>query len=176
MNIYNLHPQVYGRRYVLLGVLKAANDGLNFAGPLILHRLVTFLQNKDSKKGPNQGEYTGLLLALAMGLASILKAFLNTQYTYRCGLMAVELRAALCGMVFRKSLQLKLSALQGTSSSGQIQTLMAVDSDRVSNLVPSAHELWSLPIQILIALGMLYTQVRFSFAAGLAVVLLLIPV
>lgn len=168
--------RVYGRRYAWLGLLKLVNDGLNFVGPLILHELVVFLQSKDSKKGPGQGEYRGLTLALGMGGAAIVKALLNTAYTYRCGLMALELRSALCGIVFRKSLQLKLSALQGDFSSGQIQTLMAVDSERVANLVPSAHELWSLPAQILIALGMLYTQVRFSFLAGLTVVLLLIPV
>lgn len=33
------------------------------------------------------------------------------------------------------------------------------DSDRVVNIVDSAHELWSLPLQILVALCLLYTQV-----------------
>lgn len=33
----------------------------------------------------------------------------------------------------------------------------------------------SLPLQIAVALGMLYIEVKFAFLAGLAVVILLIP-
>ena len=36
---------------------------------------------------------------------------------------------------------------------------MSVDADRVVALATSAHELWSLPVQILVALVLLYTQV-----------------
>ena len=57
-----------------------------------------------------------------------------------------------------------------------LQTLMSVDADRVVNLCLSLHELWSLPLQIAIALWLLYTQVQCAFLAGLALVLLLIPV
>lgn len=39
------------------------------------------------------------------------------------------------------------------------QTLMSVDADRVVALATSAHELWSLPVQIVVALALLYTQV-----------------
>ena len=41
----------------------------------------------------------------------------------------------------------------------QVQTLMSVDADRVVSAVASLHELWSLPLQIIIALVLLYTQV-----------------
>jgi ATP-binding cassette subfamily C (CFTR/MRP) protein 10 len=60
-------------------------------------------------------------------------------------------------------------------SSGEIQTLMSVDGDRVVNLCASVHELWSLPLQMAVALGLLYMQVKFAFLAGLAVIILLIP-
>lgn len=43
---------------------------------------------------------------------------------------------------------------------GRVQTLMSVDADRVVNLCLSFHELWSLPLQILVALWLLYTQAR----------------
>ncbi len=48
----------------------------------------------------------------------------------------------------------------GSFDSGGIQTLMSVDADRVVALASSAHELWSLPVQIVIALVLLYTQAR----------------
>jgi len=45
----------------------------------------------------------------------------------------------------------------------QVQTLMSVDADRVVTMVASLHELWSLPLQIVVALVLLYTQVRGMF-------------
>lgn len=40
----------------------------------------------------------------------------------------------------------------------EVQTLASVDAGRVANLLLSFHELWSLPLQILGALYLLYTQ------------------
>lgn len=44
-------------------------------------------------------------------------------------------------------------------ATGRVQTLMSVDADRVVNLCLSVHELWSLPLQIALALWLLWTQV-----------------
>lgn len=49
-------------------------------------------------------------------------------------------------------------------SAGALQTFMSVDADRIVNLCTSLHELWSLPLQILAALVLLYTQV-YSFGS-----------
>jgi hypothetical protein len=46
-------------------------------------------------------------------------------------------------------------------------TLMGVDAGRVVNLVPSFQELWSLPVQLAVAMWLLYAQVgRGGRAAG----------
>ena len=42
---------------------------------------------------------------------------------------------------------------------------MSVDADRIVNLCTSLHELWSLPLQILAALVLLYTQVSYGFGS-----------
>ena len=49
---------------------------------------------------------------------------------------------------------------------GMVQTLMSVDADRVVNLCMSLHDLWSLPVQIGIALFLLYTQVSSRAPEG----------
>ncbi|KAK3021801.1 hypothetical protein RJ639_047156, partial [Escallonia herrerae] len=61
-------------------------------------------------------------------------------------------------------------------SEGEIQTFMSVDADRTVNLCNSFHDMWSLPLQIGVALYLLYTQVKFAFLSGLAITILLIPV
>uniref|UniRef100_F6HBQ8 ABC-type xenobiotic transporter n=1 Tax=Vitis vinifera TaxID=29760 RepID=F6HBQ8_VITVI len=61
-------------------------------------------------------------------------------------------------------------------SEGEIQTFMSVDADRIVNLCNSFHDMWSLPLQIGLALYLLYTQVKFAFVSGIAITILLIPV
>lgn len=87
---------------------------------------------------------------------------LNTQYSFRRGALACQLRAALSALVFDKTLMVSTSDMAGFSA-GTVQTLMSVDADRVVDMFSWMHELWSLPLQIVIALGLLYTQARAGF-------------
>jgi len=52
---------------------------------------------------------------------------------------------------------------------------MSVDADRTINLCNSLHDGWSLPLQIGVALYLLYTQVNYAFLSGLAITIILIP-
>ncbi|CAG9466337.1 unnamed protein product [Pedinophyceae sp. YPF-701] len=116
----------------------------------------------------------GVAYAVLLGATSLLKAVLNTQYSFRMGAIQCRLRAALTCAVCRKSLLVNVANLSEFSSGG-VQTLMSVDADRVVGLALSFHELWSLPLQIVAALFLLWTQVRGAFLAGLALVVLMIP-
>jgi hypothetical protein len=49
-----------------------------------------------------------------------------------------------------------------TAGSEVVVTLMSVDAGRVVNILGSFHELWSLPLQMLVALYLLYLQVMFN--------------
>ncbi|KXZ50984.1 hypothetical protein GPECTOR_14g226 [Gonium pectorale] len=67
----------------------------------------------------------------------------------------------------------------GASAGGggeDVVTLMSVDTSRVVNLLQSGLEFVSMPVQLGVALYLLYTQVRAAFLAGLAVSLLLLPI
>ncbi|KAJ0075561.1 hypothetical protein Patl1_34754 [Pistacia atlantica] len=56
----------YGYPYLCLGLLKVLNDCIGFAGPLLLNRLIKFLQQ-------GSGNLDGYVLAIALGLTSIFK-------------------------------------------------------------------------------------------------------
>jgi ATP-binding cassette subfamily C (CFTR/MRP) protein 10 len=96
----------------------------------------------------------------------MVQAVLNTQYSFRQGALACRLRSALTCLVYDKTL-LVSSVDMAAHSSGAVQTLMSVDADRVVNLFSSLHELWSLPLQIAVALCLLYTQVTLAVHASL---------
>nr|GEY32058.1 ABC transporter C family member 13 [Tanacetum cinerariifolium] len=61
-------------------------------------------------------------------------------------------------VIFRKCLHVSL-AERSKFSEGEIQTFMSVDADRTVNMSNSFHDMWSLPLQIGIALYLLYTQI-----------------
>ncbi|KAK7325305.1 hypothetical protein VNO77_29465 [Canavalia gladiata] len=158
----------YGWPYLRLGFLKVINDCIGFAGPLLLNKLIQFLQ-----KG--SVNLDGYLLALSLGLTSIIKSFLDTQYTFRLSKLKLKLRSSIMTLIYEKCLRVNL-AERSKFTNGEIQTFMSVDADRTVNLCNSFHDMWSLPLQIGVALYLLYTQVKFAFVSGLAITILLIPV
>ncbi|CAI9113865.1 OLC1v1014556C1 [Oldenlandia corymbosa var. corymbosa] len=159
---------VYGWPYFRLGLLKVINDCLGFVGPVLLNKLIRFLQQ-------GTGHYEGYIFAVFLGLASILKSFLDTQYSFHLGKLKLKLRASIMSVIYHKCLYVRL-AERSKFSEGEIQTFMSVDADRTVNLCNSFHDMWSLPLQIGVALYLLYTQVKFAFLSGIAITVLLIPV
>ncbi|PIA65651.1 hypothetical protein AQUCO_00100866v1, partial [Aquilegia coerulea] len=154
--------------YFCLGLLKVFNDCIGFAGPLLLNKLIWFLQ-----KG--SGNLDGYILALALGLSSVIKSFLDTQYTFRLSKLKLKLRASIMSIIYRKCLFVSL-AERSIFSEGEIQTFMSIDAERTVNMCNSLHDVWSLPLQIGVALYLLYTQVKFAFLSGITITILLIPV
>ncbi|XP_073023076.1 ABC transporter C family member 13 [Primulina eburnea] len=158
----------YGWPYFCIGLVKVLNDCIGFAGPLLLNKLIRFLQ-QGSK------HVDGYVLAISLGFVSVLKSFLDTQYTFHLSQLRLKLRSSIMTLIYRKCLCVSL-AERSKFSEGEIQTFMSVDADRIVNLCNSVHDMWSLPLQIGIALYLLYKQVNFAFVSGLAITILLIPV
>jgi len=59
---------------------------------------------------------------------------------------------------------------------GEIVNLMAIDVDRFQQITPLTHQYWSTPLQVSLALWMLWSQIGASVLSGVAVMLLLLPV
>ena len=78
-------------------------------------------------------------------------------------------------VVYDKALSINTASLS-TVDTGEVVNLMSTDTDRIVNFCPSFHQFWSLPFQIAISLYLLYEQVGISFLAGVAFIILLIPI
>jgi ABC-type protease/lipase transport system fused ATPase/permease subunit len=50
-----------------------------------------------------------------------------------------------------------------------------VDVGKAGDIITAVHDLWSLPLQILIAFILLYLQVNVGFLAGVVIILVMIP-
>ena len=63
-----------------------------------------------------------------------------------------------------------------TSTVGEIVNLMSVDAQRLMDLMPYVNNLWSAPLQITLSLIFLYLTMGPSIFAGVAVMVLMIPI
>lgn len=135
-----------------LGVLKFLSDSLNFAGPLLLSYLITFMES------PEEPNYHGYLYAAGMFIASFLSSSFGTHFNYKVNVVGLKLRSSVITTIYNKILKVQQAEL-ALFSSGRIINFMGTDADRVVNFVRSFHDFWSLPMQIGIALYLLYREV-----------------
>jgi ATP-binding cassette subfamily C (CFTR/MRP) protein 10 len=159
----------FGWHYYPLGLVKLFNDCLGFGGPLLLHQLVDFMENK------TEPMYYGYLYALGLFLSTFITALLNSHFTFQVNKVGLKIRAAIVTEIFRKSLSVN-SVNMSKFSTGQVVNYMSTDTDRIVNFCPSFHQFWSLPFQIAVSLYLLYRQVGLAFLAGVVFSILLIPI
>lgn len=58
---------------------------------------------------------------------------------------------------------------------GEMVNLMAVDAQKVMQLVQSFNQIWSAPFEICVAIYFLYVTMGVATLAGVGVLLLLVP-
>lgn len=172
----------FGWRFLAQGFLKLLSDSLAFSGPVLLGLLVSWIESYHDHPSTAAGSETepearwhGYLYASVLVLGVLLNAFFSSQYNFRIRRIGMHLRACVVTRIYATSLGLTAAARAGFSS-GAVTNSMSTDTDRAVDLTISVHELWSLPVQVGIALWLLYREVGLALLAGLGVVVVLIPV
>ena len=61
-------------------------------------------------------------------------------------------------------------------TAGHCQSLISVDARKLSDFFCGSHAIVTLPLQVVLALVILWRQVRMAFVAGLILVIALIPI
>ncbi|NXT25434.1 MRP1 protein, partial [Syrrhaptes paradoxus] len=135
-----------------------------------LHRLlIRFVNNKAAPDW--QGYfYTGLLFVCAC-----LQTLILHQYFHICFVTGMRLKTAIVGVIYRKALVITNSARK-TSTVGEIVNLMSVDAQRFMDLATYINMIWSAPLQVILALYLLWQNLGPSVLAGVAVMILLVPI
>lgn len=77
--------------------------------------------------------------------------------------------------LYYKSIKLSGQA-RSTKSTGDIINVMSVDVAKVSDMIAGAHLVWSLALQIILALVLLYRLLGWAMLAGVALMIALSPV
>ncbi|XP_063242885.1 ATP-binding cassette sub-family C member 10 [Bacillus rossius redtenbacheri] len=156
--------QFYG-----IGALKLLADCAGFAGPLLLNRLVSFVETRGERLRD------GYLCAAGLFAATLLSSLCLTHFNLLMAEVGLKIRAAIVTTVYRKTVSVSASSL-AKFSVGEVMNFMSTDTDRIMNACPSFHSVWSIPFQIAVTLYLLYSQVGLAFLAGVGFSIILIPI
>ncbi|XP_013179394.1 PREDICTED: multidrug resistance-associated protein 7 [Papilio xuthus] len=160
----------YAIQFYSIGILKLISDMAGFAGPLLLNKLVTFVEDESID------QHLGYAYAGGLLVATVVSAVFNVHFNWLMSLIGIKMRGAMVSIILRKTLSVTSTELTKSFSVGEITNFMSTDTDRIVNSCPSFHALWSIPLQLVITLFLLYQQVGVSFLAGVAFSVILIPI
>ncbi|XP_020269793.1 ABC transporter C family member 10-like [Asparagus officinalis] len=137
------------------------------AGPVILNAFV------DVSWGGEAQRYKGYVLVLCLFLAKFLESLSQRQWFFRTRRIGMRVRSLLSAAIFRKQLKLSNSAKQ-VHSSGEIMNYLAVDSYRVGEFPFWFHQIWSMGLQLCIAVMILFNSVGLAAIPAMVVIVLTI--
>lgn len=166
INIYKALIAVFGREYLMLGIFVGFQAVFTFSGPLLLHKLVELTESGADLR------VIVFYIALLV-LSKISASLMNTQYTFGCGMMLVKVSSALKSFIFKKTLRLSTSSRRKYTA-GNITNVYTVDIERVVNATIALHNIWLMPLQIILCMFLLYKQVSYAVFAGLGAVLFIL--
>ncbi|KAL0096556.1 multi drug resistance-associated protein MRP [Phycomyces blakesleeanus] len=161
-----------GGPFLLAAVFKIFQDILQFTQPILLRELMGWVASHSGDEP--EPVYRGVLISVAMFVTAITQTMFLHQYFHRCFLTGMRLRAALVTTIYAKTLVLSNSSRQ-KSTVGEIVNRMSVDAQRLMDLCTYFHIVWSGPLQIVIALTLLWKTMGPSIWAGVAILILAIP-
>ncbi|XP_040186825.1 ATP-binding cassette sub-family C member 3 isoform X2 [Rana temporaria] len=161
--------RAFGPFFLIGSVFKLFQDLLSFVNPQLLSILIHFV------KDPSAPAWWGFSIAALMFLSSVVQTLILHQHFQYCFVTGMRLRSAITGIIYRKSLVIT-NAAKRSSTVGEVVNLMSVDAQRFQDLTTFLNMLWSAPLQIFLALYFLWETLGPSVLAGVAVMVLLIPI
>jgi len=164
----------FGGPYFRAAIIKSVSDVLNFTQPQLLRLLISFVDSYRPGQTP-QPAIKGAAIALAMFAVSVSQTACLHQYFQRGFETGMRVKSALIAAIYKKSQRLSNEG-RASKSTGDIVNYMAVDAQRLQDLTQFGQQLWSAPFQIILCMLELYQLVGVSCFAGVAVMILMIPI
>ncbi|XP_063922502.1 multidrug resistance-associated protein 1 isoform X5 [Zophobas morio] len=160
--------KAFGPTFVFGALLKLIQDLLTFVSPQILNLLIQFVKNSEE-------QWKGFFYAGLLFVTATIQTIVLSQYFNRMFVVGMRIRTALVSAIYKKSLKVSNKARK-ESTVGEIVNLMSVDAQKFIDLTAYINMIWSAPLQIILSLYFLWDILGPSVLAGLAVMIILIPI
>lgn len=148
---------------------KLLQDLLAFVSPQLLKLMVSFTQDT------SRYTWEGYLYAVLLLVVAILQSLFLQQYFQRCFVLGMKVRTAITAAVYKKALVVS-NDTRKESTVGETVNLMSADAQRFNDVTNFIHLLWSCPLQIALSIVFLWFELGPSVLAGLAVMVLMVPI
>ncbi|WCJ38679.1 ABC transporter C family member 3 [Euphorbia peplus] len=130
---------------IINGIFAGINTLASYTGPLLITRFVRFL----SEKHDDSSYLYGLILASIFFFSKTVESLTQRQWYFGAQRIGIRVRAALIVMIYKKS-------LYSGPSNGKITNMINVDVERIGDFCWNIHGVWLLPLQVFLALIILY--------------------
>ncbi|KAK1319686.1 ABC transporter C family member 3 [Acorus calamus] len=156
------------RPLAINAVFAGINTISSYMGPLLITNFVEFLSGKDS----NQSNTYGFVLAFLFLLSKTVESLSQRHWYFGAHRIGIRARAALMVALYKKALSIKYTS----ASNGKIINFLDVDVERVGDFCWYFHGIWLLPLQVSLALLILYKNLggAASLSALITTVLVMV--
>ncbi len=160
--------KAFGSSFLLSSVLKLLHDIFVFVSPLLLKKIIQFAASEEQL-------WKGIIYAVGLLLTTSVQSVMLAKYFYEMYLIGIWVRSSLTSSIYRKSLRVSPQG-KAESTTGEVVNLMSVDTQRLVDMMPYINMLWSAPLQIAMALYLLWQTLGASVLSGFLIMVLLIPI
>ncbi|AAZ10842.1 multidrug resistance-associated protein, putative [Trypanosoma brucei brucei TREU927] len=168
----------WGGTYAVLVFVRLLYE---FGGLLPAHLLrilvdnLSVVENKHGKKHGSDGLCMASVMIVVIIAYNLICTFLRAHYRVALQKIVLYTRGLLTSELFRCTLCRRKHLFDGRTQ-GDIMNHLSLDVARVADAASSFNDLWALPLQLSLALYLLYIQISFAFVAGVVVSVALIPI
>ncbi|NXA67055.1 MRP4 protein, partial [Mohoua ochrocephala] len=163
----------YWKSYLVFGIFTMIEETLKIVQPIFLGKIISFFENYDSSDEASLN--FAYCYAGALSVCTLILAIMHHLYFYHVQRAGMKLRVAMCHMIYRKALRLSNVAMAKTTT-GQIVNLLSNDVNKFDQVTIFLHFLWAGPLQAVAVTVLLWMEIGPSCLAGMAVLIILLPV
>ncbi|CAI2357559.1 unnamed protein product [Caenorhabditis sp. 36 PRJEB53466] len=158
-------------KWELLGgsFIKFLSDLLQFANPLFLNYLITFIETPDAPL------INGVALAVGLFLAGQVKSLFMNNYFIVMTRLGAKMQTMLSCAVYEKAILLSNTARRERTV-GEMVNILSIDVDRFRMITPQLQQYWSSPFQIIVCMVLLWQTVGVAVWAGIIVMISIVPI
>ncbi|KAF8953917.1 hypothetical protein BGZ46_003110, partial [Entomortierella lignicola] len=173
IHLFPILVHIVGWEYMSAVIPCLLSVATTYIRPVLFSDLIAFMtsytevsNNESGNLGPEPA-WKGYGLMLGVLASSVLSGLFTAQYqniSFQCSIRA---RGVFNSLLYRKALRLSSTSKQ--EGIGSIVNHMSTDVDNVLALFPIIHMIWSSLIGVIIAMILLFQQVRYAMFASFGV-------
>ncbi|KAJ7650716.1 ABC protein [Roridomyces roridus] len=160
------------------GVSKVLGDTSQLMGPILVKAIINFTKTRAADKAAGREVASigrGIGMAVGLFFVVIMSSIFQHQFFWRSMTTGVLSRGALTASIYKRGVRLTGKA-RTTLSNSDILNHVSTDISRLDTCAQWFHAAWTAPIQVMVCVIILLTQLGPSALAGFSLFVVIIPI